>query len=68
MSGKRGRRVVWSLLDRAGVFRSSFVAGSPEQTAFNEGQRNMGLIYLDLILTHAPDAHSTMVDENRAKQ
>ena len=67
MGGKRGRRVVWSLLDRAGVFRSSF-AGSSEQTAFNEGQRNIGLIYLDLILTHAPDAHSTMVDENRVRQ
>jgi hypothetical protein len=66
MSGKRGRRVMWRLLDRAGVFRSSFTGDSA--TFFNEGQRNMGLIYLGQVHEGAPEAYSTMIEENRAKQ
>jgi len=66
MSGKRGRRVMWRLLDRAGVFRSSFTGNS--ETFFREGQRNIGLIYLGQVHEIAPDAYPTMVEENRAKQ
>ncbi|CAB5162287.1 hypothetical protein UFOVP152_17 [uncultured Caudovirales phage] len=66
MSGKRGRRVMWRLLDRAGVFRSSFTGNS--ETFFREGQRNIGLIYLAQVHEHAPEAYSTMIEENRAKQ
>lgn len=66
MSGKRGRRVMWHLLDRAGVFRSSFTGNS--ETFFREGQRNIGLIYLAQVHEHTPEAYSTMVEENRAKQ
>ena len=48
MDGKRGRRIVWRLLDSAGVFRLSF---SPDalQMAFAEGCRNEGLRLLKLI-------------------
>ena len=66
MSGKRGRRVMWRLLDRAGVFRSSFTGNS--ETFFREGQRNIGLIYLGHVHEHTPEAYPTMVEENRAKQ
>lgn len=44
MATVEGRRFVWRLLDRAGVFRTSFTGNST--TFFNEGQRNMGLIVL----------------------
>ena len=65
MSGKRGRRVMWRLLDRAGVYRSSFTGNS--ETFFREGERNIGLAFLAQVLDVAPDAFPTMVEENRAK-
>ena len=37
------QRFAWRLLEKAGVFRSSFVGGDPHATAFNGGQRNPGL-------------------------
>ena len=66
MSGKRGRRVMWRLLERAGIYRSSFTGNS--ETFFREGQRNLGLVYLDQIHAHSPAAYSAMIEENRAKQ
>lgn len=66
MSGKRGRRIMHRLLDRAGVHRTSFTGNS--ETFFREGQRNIGLIYTAMIFDHAPEAYSTMIEENRAKQ
>lgn len=34
---------MWRTLTAAGVFRSSFVQGEPESTAYNEGRRSLGL-------------------------
>lgn len=43
-----GRRFVWNLLAKAGLFHSSFALNS-NQTAFNEGRRNLGLdLMIDL--------------------
>ena len=43
-----GRRFVWRLLSRCGIFRQSYVQDS-DGTAFNEGQRSIGLwVYQDL--------------------
>jgi hypothetical protein len=66
MSGKRGRRVMWRLLDRAGVFRSSFTGNS--ETFFREGQRNIGLAYMAQVHEFSPETYQSMVEENRAKQ
>lgn len=62
LGDKRGRRVVWGLLEKAGVFKVSF---SPEalQMAFNEGGRNLGLGILAAISEHAPDALRKMQSE-----
>src|SRR5471030_1460460 len=45
MGEQRGRRFVWDLLAKAGLFRSS-LGISPKLTAFNEGRRDLGLSVL----------------------
>ena len=64
MGSKRGRRIVWSHLDRAGVFRLSFNTNSM-QMAFNEGQRNAGLQLLAQINTHCPEQYQAMIQEQK---
>lgn len=66
MGNKQGRRIVWRLLARAGVYRTSF-AGVDAQTNFNEGARNNGLLLLADVNTHAPDAFAVMAAESRIK-
>lgn len=63
MSSKRGRRVVWRLLDQAGVFRLSFNTNAM-QMAFNEGNRNYGNRTLALLQTHCAELYPQMTKEN----
>lgn len=63
LSSKRGRRVMWRLLTNAGVYRLSYTQGDASATAFNEGQRNLGLRLLSLIMTHCSEAYASMVQE-----
>jgi hypothetical protein len=64
MSNKRGRRFVFRLLERAGVWRLSFNTNALTM-AFNEGTRNEGLRLLDQIATHCPDRHTDMLKESK---
>lgn len=63
MGSKRGRRIVWRLLDRAGVFRLSFNTNSMAM-AFAEGNRNEGLRIMTQIHTLCPELYSVMTKEN----
>lgn len=63
MSDKRGRRVMWRLLETTGVYRSSFTGNS--ETFFREGQRNVGLKLLADIHENCPDAFVTMLKEHK---
>ncbi|HMN15201.1 MAG TPA: hypothetical protein PKD55_23020 [Bellilinea sp.] len=65
MGSKRGRRIVWRFLDRAGVFRLSFNTNSMTM-AFNEGNRNEGLRILAQIHTLCPELYPIMVKEATA--
>jgi len=62
LGDQRGRRIVWALLARAGVFRVSY---SPEalQMAFNEGRREQGLYILSKVTEHAPATYTLMQNE-----
>jgi len=60
MALPEGRAFVHRLLQTAGVFRPSF-AGDPYHTAFNEGQRNLGLWALNRLL---PDEYAQMMKEH----
>lgn len=61
MGNKRGRRIVWRLLERTGVYRSSFTGNS--ETFFREGMRNVGLSLLDQIHSITPDQFAVMLKE-----
>ncbi|THF64320.1 Bbp19 family protein [Pseudothauera rhizosphaerae] len=61
MNDKRGRRIVWRLLERTGVFRSSFTGNS--ETFFREGERNVGLLLMAMIHESAPEQYATMLEE-----
>lgn len=62
MSSKRGRRIVWRLLDHAGIFRSSFNTNSMAM-AFAEGNKNEGLRILALVHANCPELYPVMVRE-----
>lgn len=63
MQSKRGRRIVWRLLEQAGVFRISFSQNSM-QMAFNEGGRNYGNKVLGMIHALCPELYPTLIKEN----
>lgn len=62
MGSKRGRRIVWRQLERAGVFRLSFNTNAM-QMAFAEGNRNEGLRMLAQIHALCPELYPVMVKE-----
>ena len=64
MSSKRGRRLVWRLLEQAGVFRSSFNTNAMGMS-FSEGNRNYGLKLLDQVHTLCPELYPTMIKEQK---
>jgi hypothetical protein len=64
MSNKRGRRFVFRLLERAGVWRLSFNTNALTM-AFSEGTRNEGLRLLAQITEHCLDRHAEMLKEQR---
>ena len=63
MSDKRGRRLLWRLMEESGVFRSSFNTNAMAM-AFAEGNRNYGLRILSLIHTVCPRQYPVMMKEN----
>lgn len=62
MSSKRGRRIIWRLLDRAGVFRLSFSTNAM-QMAFAEGNKNEGVRTVAQIHSLCPELYPVMVKE-----
>lgn len=64
MSNKQGRRFMWRLLSRAGVYQSSFNV-DPHVTAFNEGSRNAGLQQLNEIMETCPERYTEMLAEQK---
>ena len=64
LSNKRGRRFVFRLLERAGVWRLSFNTNALTM-AFNEGVRNEGLRLMAQITTHCADRYTEMLKESK---
>lgn len=57
-----GRAVLWQILCDTGLYRSSFSSDS-HVMAFNEGQRNIGLMLIDRIVTADTEAYKLMQEE-----
>ena len=66
MADNRGRRFVWRLLGKAGIFRTS-MAASPELTAFNEGRRDLGLGLLADVMRLCPERYAQMQAEAHSR-
>lgn len=64
MGQPQGRRFVWRLLERAGVFRNSFSLNGLEM-AFKEGNRNLGTFLLTEIHEHCPGRYVEMMKEQK---
>jgi hypothetical protein len=67
MGDLRGRRFLWELLGRAGIFRGS-MGPSAEVTAFNEGRRDLGLVVLADLMRVCPELYARMQAEAISKQ
>lgn len=64
LKSKRGRRIVWRVLEQCGVFRMSFNTNAM-QMSFNEGNRNSGNRLLDIVTKTAPEEFVLMLKESR---
>lgn len=62
MSDKRGRRVMWRLLETTGVFRNPY-AGKEGDTAFRCGVMNVGQMLFADLNVHCPERYALMVTE-----
>jgi hypothetical protein len=62
MSTTVGRRSVARQLDDCGVYRSSFNPNNAH-SAFNEGQRRVGVDLLELVIRHCPQQYLEMEKE-----
>ena len=62
MSNRRGRRVVWRLLERSGLYQSPFSLNAIEM-AHRVGMQNEGRALLAVIETHAPEQVEAMKRE-----
>jgi len=59
-----GRRVIWRYLDQVcGVFRLSHMGEQTHETAFNEGNRNVGNTLMAEVLKASPEAFLVMRSE-----
>ena len=63
MGHKQGRRFVMRLLEKAGIYRTSFTGNS--ETFFREGMRNLGLFVLSEVMEVTPDQFALMLKEQQ---
>ncbi len=65
LSSDQGRRFIWNMLEKCGVFKSSFTGSS--ETFFLEGQRNIGLKLMSDIMRVDPDSYLKMIKSNKGE-
>lgn len=63
MAQRQGRRLMHRWLGAAQIYRTSYVAGDPNGTAYREGMRAFGLLLLGEVTAAAPEDYMTMLQE-----
>lgn len=61
-SSRQGRHLMWAFLQQSGIHALSYT-GEANSTAFNEGQRNMGIWLKSHLDRFAPEAFLIMTKE-----
>jgi hypothetical protein len=64
MRTRQGRRCIYRLLERAGIWRLSFSTNGM-QMAFNEGNRNVGLQLMAKLADWCDETYSLMLKEHK---
>lgn len=62
LQSPQGRRFIWRLLEKAGIYRSTFTGSAPHD-AFAEGIRSVGLMVIADVFAADPDAYTKMLKE-----
>lgn len=66
MSSVEGRRFMWWLLGKTGLYETSFTGNST--TFFNEGKRNIGLLLINRINDVCPEQYANMVRDAKLER
>jgi hypothetical protein len=64
LATESGRRVLWRLLSKCGLYTLSFAAGQSDVTAFREGRREVGNEILIMLAEADPEAYIRLQKEN----
>ena len=59
-----GRRVIYRIIEESKTFAQSFVPGKSDVTAYNEGQRNIGIFVMKLAEAAEPGICLRMANES----
>jgi len=65
MNSVRGRRFYWKLMVKCGIFQNNFHGEQTHDTAYDLGQRNIGLQLLADVNEAAPEAYLKMLGESK---
>ena len=63
MQSVAGRQWIYSWLQRCHIYGNTFILGSPDGTAFNCGEENIGKQLLADVQQSCPDLYLTMINE-----
>ena len=64
-SDKRGRRFLYRLLEKTGLFRNPFTGNS--ETFFRCGEMNVGQALFATLMDHAPARFAEMLEEHKCQ-
>ncbi len=65
---KGARRFIWTLLCECGIHNISFCGELTHETAFKEGQRNIGNKLIAMLEKAKPDSYMAIYNEFRREQ
>lgn len=65
MQTAQGRRFIGRLIERSGMYRTSFTGDN--ETFFREGSRNFGILLVALINQHCPEQYQQMIADTKAR-